>query len=122
MMIAAKVMAGFVALQHVLFFVMESFLWRTVGARTFKMTPDFAETTSTLALNQGVYNAFLAAGLVWALTISDGEWARRVALFFLACVVVAGVVGGLTAKPTILFIQGLPAFIGLVLWFLVKGR
>ncbi len=120
MITAAKVVAGVVALQHVLIFIMESFLWRTLGARIFKMTPEVAETTATLALNQGVYNLFLAAGLAWALSIADAEWGRKVALFFLGCVVVAGIVGGLTAKFTILLTQGGPALLGLVLWFLVR--
>ena len=122
MYLAAKIVAGVVAVEHVLIFIMESFLWRTLGAQIFKMTPEFAETTSRLAVNQGVYNAFLAAGLVWALSIGDAEWMRKVALFFLGCVVVAGVVGGFTAKFSILFTQGLPALIGLTLWYFSKAK
>src|SRR4051812_6388796 len=98
-----------VALIHGYIFVLESFLWtRPFGRRAFGMDEAFAKTTSTLAVNQGVYNAFLAAGLVFALVRGGGE-GRTTALFFLACVAIAGVVGALTAKRIILYIQTVPA-------------
>lgn len=120
MIIAAKVITAIVAIEHLLILVMEAFLWETLGAKVFKMTPEIAATTATLAKNQGLYNGFLAAGLIWALLIADAAWGRKVALFFLGCVVIAGIVGALTAKFSILFTQGLPALIGLVLWVMVK--
>ena len=77
------------------------------------------ERTKTLAANQGLYNAFLVAGLVWSLLIADVEWSKNVALFFLGCVAVAGIYGGLTAKMRILYVQGLPAIIAMaVVYFL----
>ncbi len=122
MNLAAKIVAGFVAVEHVLILIMEMFLWRTLGAKIFKLTPEFAEQSANLAMNQGLYNGFLAAGLVWALLYKDANIARQIALFFLGCIVVAGVFGAATAKITILFTQGLPALIGFLLWYLVKTK
>lgn len=106
----ALVLAAFVAAQHVGFLVLEMFLWdHPVGRRTFRLEPEFAKRSRGLAANQGLYNGFLAAGLAWGLV------ARRddILVFFLACVVVAGVFGGLTVKRTILLIQGVPAAVAL---------
>ena len=87
------------------------FLWNgPIGQKTFAMTPEFSTAFATLAANQGLYNGFLVAGLVWAV-ISDR---RDLKLFFLACVIVAGVFGAITAKMTILFVQALPAAIALL--------
>lgn len=115
MQTAATLATAFVALLHVYIFVLESFLWTTIrGRRTFGMTRDFAETTAPLAKNQGVYNAFLAAGLVWGLTRGvDGG--RDVITFFLACVAFAGLVGGLTVNKRILLVQTVPALLALAL-------
>ena len=99
-----------VALFHVAVLVLEMFFWdQPIGLRIFGLTPEAAAASKVLAANQGLYNGFLAAGLGWAL------WADRrdLKLFFLGCVVVAGVFGGLTAKPSILFTQGLPAALAL---------
>jgi putative membrane protein len=102
----ARLLAGFVALEHVYFLVLEMFLWKTpFGRRTFGTTPEFAESTASMMANQGLYNGFLAAGLAWGLGIGS----RAIVVFFLGCVVVAGVVGGLTVKRAILFLQALPA-------------
>ncbi|WP_158883105.1 DUF1304 domain-containing protein [Rhodanobacter sp. L36] len=114
MSIAANVVIALIALLHVWFLILEMFLWtRPSGRRAFGLTPEFAEQSRTLAANQGLYNGFLAAGLVWGLlTTHDGI---EVKVFFLACVLVAGIYGGLTASRKILWIQALPALIGLIL-------
>ena len=93
--------------------VLEMFLWtRPPGLKAFGFTPEFAEQTTVLAANQGLYNGFLAAGLIWSLwRKNDGIPVR---IFFLGCVVVAGVFGAVTAKPSILFVQALPALIALL--------
>lgn len=105
-----------VALLHVWIFVLESFLWtKPFGRRVFGMTAEQAETTKALALNQGFYNLFLAAGLIWGI-VAD-HCAFEIKVFFLVCVIVAGIVGGITAKRSILIVQALPAFIALVLVF-----
>jgi putative membrane protein len=117
MNILANVVIGIVAVLHVGFLVLEMFLWnKPFGMKTFGMTQELADASATLAANQGLYNGFLAAGLIW------GLWADLlpVKVFFLLCALVAGVYGGLTAKRTILFIQGLPALIGLILVFLAR--
>ena len=110
MSVLARVMIGLVALAHIGFLVLEMFYWdHPVGRRIFNMTPEVSASSAVLAANQGLYNGFLAAGLIWAL------WSDRfdLKLFFLGCVIVAGIFGGLTAKPTILLTQALPAAIAL---------
>jgi putative membrane protein len=112
MTLLTKALIALVALSHVGFMILEMVFWdHPVGRRIFNMTPEVSASSAVLAANQGLYNGFLAAGLVWAL------WSDRrdLKLFFLACVVVAGIFGGLTAKTTILFTQALPALIALVL-------
>jgi putative membrane protein len=106
----AGVLIGLVALSHVGFLILEMFFWdHPVGRKIFAMTPEVSAASAKLAANQGLYNGFLAAGLVWAL------WAdrRELKLFFLGCVIVAGVFGGVTAKTSILFTQALPAALAL---------
>jgi putative membrane protein len=117
----SKALAAFVALEHLLFLVMETFLWQTKFVmERFQMSAEKAEMTLSLAQNQGVYNGFLAAGLIWSLFIGDPRQARQTRIFFLVCVVIAGIVGAITAKTSILFIQGLPGLLGLVVTFLAK--
>lgn len=112
MKIAVMALCAFVAVEHVLFLVLEMFLWRRpFGLRFFKLTQAFADESAALAMNQGLYNGFLAAGIAWGLI----DWSPPVLTFFLACVVVAGVFGGLTAKRSIIFVQGLPAAVTLAL-------
>jgi len=112
----ALFLIGLVAVAHLGFLVLEMFFWdHPVGRRIFAMTPEQSAFSKTLAANQGLYNGFLAAGLIWAL-ISD---AFELKIFFLLCVVVAGVYGGVTAKRTILFTQALPAALALVCVLLV---
>lgn len=115
MEIISKILVGIVALEHLYFLYLEMFLWTTPrGRRTFGTTQEFAEASKSLAANQGLYNGFLAAGLVWSILQPDGSFGRQIALFFLICVLVAAAYGGLTVKRSILLIQGLPALIALV--------
>lgn len=110
MTIVANVLTGLVALAHVGILVLEMFFWdHPVGRRIFGMTPEVSASSAVLAANQGLYNGFLAAGLFWALRADR----RDLKVFFLACVVVAGVFGALTAKGSILFTQALPAALAL---------
>jgi putative membrane protein len=110
----SDILIGLVALLHVYFLVLEMFLWdKPYGLKAFGMTPERAAASKVLAMNQGLYNGFLAAGLVWGLV--SGAFAVKV--FFLACVVVAGVFGGVTASRKILWVQALPAAIALGLLF-----
>ena len=111
MTIAANIMVGLVALLHAYFLVLEMFLWdKPRGRRVFGTTPEFAAASKSLAANQGLYNGFLAAGLIWGLFAGD-----PVKIFFLACVIVAGVFGAATVNLRILWIQALPAAIALAL-------
>lgn len=111
---AASVAVGVVAALHVVFFVLESLLWtKPFGRRVFGLSRELSDATKSLAMNQGVYNLFLAAGLIWSLL--PGGYAFQLKLFFLACVIVAGLVGGFTAKRSILWIQALPAVLALAL-------
>ena len=114
MKIAADVVVALVALLHVYFLVLEMFLWNTpYGRRTFAMSEEKALATKQLAMNQGLYNGFLAAGLLWGLMLGPVGFAVKA--FFLACVIVAGIFGAATASRKILFVQALPAAIALVL-------
>ncbi len=119
MMTLSMVLIALVALEHVYILWMEMFAWTTRGKATFKSLPDHLfEPTKGLAANQGLYNGFLAAGLFWSLGISDPEWSKNVALFFLGCVFIAGAYGAATASRSIFFVQGLPALLGLIVtWF-----
>jgi putative membrane protein len=101
---------GFVALEHVGFFLLEAVLWQQpAGRRVFGTTPEHAALMAPMAANQGLYNLFLAAGLVWSLMTHPGQMGRELALFFLGCVAVAAVFGGFTVKRSIWVIQGGPA-------------
>ena len=114
MSITADVVVLLVALLHVYILVLEMFLWeKPAGLRAFGLTPELARASRALAANQGLYNGFLAAGLGWGLSL--GARGTSVKLFFLGCVLVAGVYGSLTASRKILFIQALPAAVGLAL-------
>jgi len=111
---AANIAIGFVALLHAYFLVLEMFLWdKPFGRRVFKTTPEYAAASKTLAANQGLYNGFLAAGLVWGLALGDAG--VQVKVFFLACVVIAGVFGAATASRSILFVQAIPGILALAL-------
>jgi len=116
----ASLATGIVALNaviHVYILVLEMFLWeKPLGLRAFGLTPAAAAASRTLAANQGLCNGFLAAGLAWGLWL--GEGGRPVTLFFLACILVAGLYGGVTASRKILFVQALPATTGIALLLL----
>jgi putative membrane protein len=113
MRIIALLLVAIVALSHVGFLVLEMFLWTDpVGHRIFETTPEFAAASKVLAANQGLYNGFLAAGLVWGLWLGDAGLAVKT--FFLACVIVAGIHGGLTAKMSILYVQAVPGLLALL--------
>ncbi len=115
MLLIAKIVIALVALLHLYILVLEMFLWTSRGPKVFRGIPkDLFEPTKVLAANQGLYNGFLAAGLVWSLLITDVVWQKNVALFFLACVLVAGLYGAATAERRILFVQAVPALIGIV--------
>lgn len=108
----AVVLVALVALLHVYFLVLEMFLWtKPAGRRAFGTTLEFAEASAALARNQGLYNGFLAAGLLWGLSL--GGAGRAIVVFFLVCVIVAGVFGAITASRKILYVQALPAVIAL---------
>jgi putative membrane protein len=109
---AASIVIAIVALLHVYFLVLEMFLWdQPYGRKTFGMSAEKAAATKSLAMNQGLYNGFLAAGLAWGLLLGPAGFSIKV--FFLACVIVAGVFGAATASRKILFVQALPAVIAL---------
>ncbi|KAB8141635.1 DUF1304 domain-containing protein [Chloroflexia bacterium SDU3-3] len=114
--ILAQVFAGLVALEHCYILYLEMFAWtqpRTM--RSFGLTPEQAAQTKAMAANQGLYNGFLAAGLVWGLLHPDPAVGAQIRLFFLGCVLVAAVYGSLTAKRSILWVQGGPAAVALLL-------
>jgi putative membrane protein len=114
MSLAANILIGVVALLHAYFLVLEMFLWTTpTGMRIFRQTRESAEASKVLAANQGLYNGFLAAGLVWGLSL--GTAGAGVKTFFLCCIVIAGVYGGVTANRRILLVQALPAAVALLL-------
>jgi putative membrane protein len=120
MKVLANLLVVVVALEHAAFLVLEMFYWQQpLGMRVFHTTPEFAAASAALAANQGLYNGFLAAGLLWSLAGGARGFALKV--FFLGCVIVAGVYGGLTAIPSILYVQGAPAALALLL-VLVSAR
>ena len=122
MKILSALLIGFVALEHLYILWLEMFAWETAGKKAFKgaLRDDLFTPTKTLAANQGLYNGFLAAGLIWSFFIQDEIWSFNVAAFFLTCVVVAGVYGAFTASKKILFIQAIPAFVALVVLYFSK--
>ena len=119
MLILAQVLVVLVALLHAYFLVLEMFLWTTpLGLKTFRNSPEKAETTRVLAANQGLYNGFLAAGLLWGL--ATAQW--NVVLFFLGCVLVAALYGAYSVNKRIFFVQGMPAIAALIaVWCLTCG-
>ncbi|MBB4080367.1 putative membrane protein [Lewinella aquimaris] len=119
MILAGKILVGFIAVLHLYIAWLEMFAWETRGPKVFRGVPKklFPET-KVLAANQGLYNAFLAAGLIWSLLIRNEDWGQHVALFFLGCIAVAGVFGAFTAERKILFVQTIPATVALLLLLL----
>lgn len=116
MEITFNILVGLVALLHLYFLWFEMFAWTTRGRKVFKkFPPELFEPTKPLAANQGLYNGFLAVGLIWTYFITDLIWKTNIALFFLSCVAIAGIYGALTADRKIFFVQALPAIITIVL-------
>lgn len=118
-MMAIQILIALVAALHLYFLYFEMFAWTTRGKKVFRQFPEeLFEPTKTLAANQGLYNGFLAAGLIWTFFIEDPAWKVNVSVFFLGCVLVAGIYGAFTASRKIFFVQGLPALAALLLiWF-----
>lgn len=112
MKIIINILIGFVAFLHLYFMYFEMFAWTTKGRKVFRNFPsELFEPTKPMAANQGLYNGFLAAGLIWTYFISDPQWSNYIALFFLGCVLTAGSYGAITVSKKIFFIQALPALI-----------
>ena len=112
MNLLANIFTFLVAISHVGILILEMFFWNhPIGQKIFSMTPEVAESSSVLAMNQGLYNGFLAAGLFWGLFNNRLDFK----IFFLSCVIIAGIFGGITAKASILFTQGLPALLAFIL-------
>ena len=114
MTMVANIAVALVALLHLYFLVLEMFFWdKPLGLRVFGLAPEFAKASKSLAANQGLYNGFLAAGLVWGLAL--GVTGDPIKIFFLACITLAGVFGAVTANPKILWVQALPGAVTLTL-------
>ncbi|MGL0818771.1 DUF1304 domain-containing protein [Vibrio vulnificus] len=110
----AKSLVFIVAIEHIYILVLEMFLWtKPKGLKTFGLTKEVAESSKVLAANQGLYNGFLALGLVWSLLHTNEEFGFQLQVFFLSCVLAAAAYGGATAKKSILIVQGLPAFLAI---------
>lgn len=119
MIIAAKFVVLFVAILHLYFLWLEMFAWTTKAKKVFRNFPqDLFEPTKTLAANQGLYNGFLAAGLIWSLLIHDAHWQVYIALFFLGCVAIAGIYGAYSVSKKIFIVQAIPALLGIILLLL----
>lgn len=117
MKVWAWLMTLFVAVEHLAILVLEMFFWdHPIGRKIFAMSEEVSAASATLAANQGLYNGFLAAGLIWSFISKK----KDIAIFFLSCVIVAGIFGGLTAKASIILTQGLPAAIALMLHLLIN--
>lgn len=121
MSVLAQILIAIVALEHVLFLVLEMFLWdKPQGMKVFRNTPEAAAATKVLAANQGLYNGFLAAGLIWSLVpVAAPDAAKPIATFFLLCVIVAGLYGAASFSKRILWVQAAPAVIALLLVWLL---
>jgi len=114
-MTVATVLIAIVALIHIYIMWLEMFAWTTSARKVFKtLPPDMFEKTKSMAANQGLYNGFLAAGLIWSFFINDVYWRDNVSAFFLGCVLVAGIYGAVTVQKKILYVQALPAVLGLL--------
>ncbi|WP_396191701.1 DUF1304 domain-containing protein [Flavobacterium sp.] len=115
MNIVSQIIVGFIAFIHLYILWLEMFAWTTRARKVFKTIPaDQFEKTKVMAANQGLYNGFLAAGLIWSLFISDVNWSSNVALFFLGCVLVAGLYGTFTVSKRIFYVQSVPAILGIL--------
>lgn len=122
MHLLAKALIAIVALEHLYILWLEMFAWETRGRKVFRgsLRQDMFGPTKVLAANQGLYNGFLAAGLIWTLFITNMDWAKNIGLFFLVCVIVAGIYGALTASRKIFYVQALPAIVALIVLLLTN--
>lgn len=119
--ILSKILVGFSAFLHLGFLYLEMFLWKTPkGIKIFRLEPEFAQKSAVLAANQGLYNGFLAAGLIWSLCTTNAEMSYQLKLFFLACVIVAGIYGAFTASKNILYLQAVPGILAMIAVVFVK--
>lgn len=118
----AIILTAIVAIEHIYILWMEMFAWETAGRKAFgKALPkEMFKPTKGLAANQGLYNGFLVAGLVWSFLIDNPEWSFNVRIFFLVCVAVAGIFGAITASKKIFIIQGFPAILAMIFVYLAK--
>jgi putative membrane protein len=116
MVLISQILTAIVIIEHLYFLWLEMFAWETRGSKVFKgaLKPELFPPTKTLAANQGLYNGFLAAGLIWTFFIGDLYWQTNIRMFFLACVIVAGVYGAFTASRKIFYVQALPAMLAIV--------
>lgn len=116
MFLITNILIGIIAIEHLYFLWMEMFAWETVGKKTFKsLAPELFTPTKVLAANQGLYNGFLGAGLIWTFFIDNLEWKFYISIFFLTCILIAGIYGGLTASKKIFYVQAVPALLTLIL-------
>lgn len=121
MKLLSQIFIAVVAVEHLYILWLEMFAWTTAGRKTFRsLPPELFEKTKPMAGNQGLYNGFLAAGLIWSFFIGDVPWSNNVAIFFLSCVIIAGLYGAATVQRSIFFIQGLPAVIALTFTLLCR--
>ncbi len=113
----AQILIGLIAFEHLYFLWLEMFAWETAGKKAFRdiIPEELFKPTKALASNQGLYNGFLAAGLFWTFFITDTTWKTYISVFFLGCVIIAGIYGGITASWKILFVQAVPAIIAIAL-------
>ena len=121
MHIVIKILIGIIALLHLYFLWLELFVWESRGPKIFRSFPrELFGPTKQMAANQGVYNGFLSAGLIWSLFIQNSIWSKNVALFFLVCVAIAGIFGAFTVSRKIFYVQALPALLALLLLFVLQ--
>ena len=121
MNVAAKIVIALIALIHLYIMWLEMFGWMTTARKIFKkFPPELFAPTQPMAANQGLYNGFLAAGLIWSLLINDYQWGINVAAFFLGCIFVAGIYGAATVQKSIFYIQAMPAALALILIYFLK--
>ena len=115
MKLVAEILIAIVAIEHIYFLWLEMFAWETKGKELFKMLPpNLFKPTKVLAANQGLYNGFLAAGLIWTFFISNDLWRFYISVFFLSCITIAGIYGAFTASRKIFYVQAIPAIIALI--------
>lgn len=122
MEILLNILKGLIALEHLYILYMEMFAWETLGKKTFKkaLPEHLFKPTTAMAANQGLYNGFLAAGLLWTFFIQDPIWSANISVFFLSCIALAGIYGGLTARKKIFMVQAMPSIITVLIQLCVS--